>query len=70
MSFQEIRFVNQVTILPVRNVIEVQWVDQVWKGEEVIAENFHRKAYCAIQKDEFEAEVENAAVYLAAVNWT
>ena len=69
MSFQEVRFVNQVSILPTRSVIEVQWVDQVLKGEEVIAESYQRKAYCAAQKDEFEAEVENAAVYLAAVNW-
>ena len=60
---------KQVSILPAQSAIQVQWASQILRDGEVVSETFHRKAYTADQKAEFEAEVEGAAAYVAAVGW-
>jgi len=60
---------NQVTILPEQSTINVRWSDQVLRNGKVISEVFRRKAYSQAQMAEFEAEVEDAAMYASAVGW-
>jgi hypothetical protein len=50
-------------------VSEVLWVDQVLRGEEVIAESNHRCAYTAENKEQFLAEVEKAELYMTILGW-
>ena len=69
MALSEQRILKSVEILPTQNSINVLWVDQVLRDEEVIAETNHRKAYSAAQKDDFLAEVDGAAGYVSAIGW-
>lgn len=69
MVLTEQTILKQVTVLPVQNAINVQWANQVLRDGEVISETYHRKAYGQEQQAEFEADVEGAAAYVAAVGW-
>ena len=69
MALTEQRILNQVTLLPAQGAINVQWADQILRDGEVVTQTYHRKAYTADQRAEFEAEVENAAQYVAAIGW-
>lgn len=69
MALIEQRVLKQISVLPLSKTIDVQWEDQIVKDGSVISEQYHRKAYSEKQKDEFLAEVENAAPYVAAVGW-
>lgn len=69
MALTENTIIKQVSILPGQSAINVQWANQILRDGEVISENYHRKAYTAEQRAEFEAEVEGAAAYVAAVGW-
>lgn len=68
-TFTEQRVLKQVQILPQSNTIQVQWADQVLKDGVVISETLHRCAYMQEQKDQFLAEVDNGAVYVATLGW-
>jgi hypothetical protein len=58
MALTEQRILNQVTILPNANSINVQWANQVLRDGNVLSETFERKAYSvAEQLSEFSAEV-------------
>ena len=70
MALTEQRIINQVTVLPTVNSINVQWADQILRDEEVISQTYHRKAYSAEQRAEFEAEVEGAAQYVNLITWS
>lgn len=69
MSLIEQTIVNQVTIIPKTKTAQVQWSDQIVKDDEVIAENYRRKAYSENQKEEFLYEVDNAEFYVKALGW-
>jgi len=69
MVLSEQRILKSVEILPAQNTVNVLWVDQVLRDEEVIAETNHRKAYASDQKDDFLAEVDGAAGYVPAIGW-
>lgn len=69
MALTEQRIINQVTVLPNANSINVQWADQILRDGEVISQTYHRKAYSPEQKAEFEAEVEGAAGYVDLITW-
>jgi hypothetical protein len=69
MALTEQRILNQITVLPNANAINVQWADQILRDGEVISEQYHRKAFGPGQQSEFEAEVEGAAAYVGLVNW-
>ena len=69
MALTEQTTIKQVTVLPAQNAINVQWANQVLRDGEVISETYHRKAYGQEQRAEFEADVEGAAAYVAAVGW-
>jgi len=65
----EQRILKQVTTLPAQSAINVQWANQILRDGEVISETFERKAYTAEQAQEFLAEVEGAAGYMAVLGW-
>jgi len=65
----EQRILKQVTTLPAQSAINVQWANQILRDGEVISETFERKAYAVEQKDDFLAEVEGAAGYVAVLGW-
>jgi hypothetical protein len=69
MAFSEKRVLNQVTILPELSAVNVQWLDQVLRDDEVIASNPYRKGYTVDQKEEFLAEVEQAEHYITILGW-
>jgi len=69
MSLTENTIIKQVSVLPAQNAINVQWSRQILKDGEVISEQYHRKAYGAEQRAEFEAEVEGAAGYVGLITW-
>jgi len=69
MALTEQTILKQVTVKPAQSAIEVQWANQISRDDVVISETFHRKAYTQEQQAEFEAEVEGAAAYVAAVGW-
>ena len=68
-TFTETRVLNQVTILPQQNAVNVQWANIVTKDEVEISKTYERKAYSQDQSAEFAAEVEGAASYMAAMDW-
>lgn len=70
MALTEQRILNQVTVLPNANAINVQWADQILRDGEVIQQQYHRKAYGSGQQAEFEAEVEGASAYVNLIDWT
>lgn len=70
MALTEQRILNQVTVLPNANAIQVQWADQILRDGEVIQQQYHRKAYGPGQRDEFLAEVEGAENYANLIDWT
>lgn len=67
----ERRIQKSVNIMAVNEskVAEVLWVDQVLRGEEIIAESNHRCAYSVDNKEQFLAEVEGAELYIAILGW-
>ena len=69
MALIEQRILNQVTTLPNQSAIQVQWVNQILRDEEVISQTYERKAYMQEQKNEFLAEVEGAEGYFAIMGW-
>lgn len=69
MALTEQRILNQVTVLPNANSINVQWADQILRDGEVISQTYHRKAYSQEQKAEFLAEVEGAEGYISVMGW-
>ena len=69
MAITEQRILNQVTVLPNANAINVQHADQILRDGEVISQTYHRKAYGPGQREEFEAEVEGAANYVNLIDW-
>ena len=70
MALTEQRVLKQVTVLAQQSAVNVQWANQILRDDEVISEQFERKAYSADQKDEFLAEVEGAENYLSALGWS
>ena len=70
MALTEQRIINQVTVLPSQNAINVQWADQILRDGEVISQTYHRKAYGPGQQAEFLAEVEGADAYVNLIDWT
>lgn len=70
MTLSERKILRQITVLPGTNAINVQWCNQILRGEEIVAETYHRKAYAQSMASEFAAEVENAAIYMQALGWT
>ena len=69
MALTEQTIVNQVTVLPAQSAIQVQWANRILRDGEVVSETYHRRAYGQEQQAEFEAEVDGAAAYVAAVGW-
>lgn len=67
MALSEKRIIKQICVLP--NSINVQWADQILRGDVVISEQYHRKAYTVEQAAEFAKEVENAQAYMAILGW-
>lgn len=70
MALTEQRILNQVTVLPNANSINVQWANQILRDGEVIQQQYHRKAYGPGQQAEFETEVEGASAYVNLIDWT
>lgn len=70
MAFEERRVLREVSILPGRGTVHVQWSQQVLRDGQVIAETFERKSYNSEQASQFAVEVEGAANYLPALGWT
>lgn len=70
MSLSEKRVLRQVSILPNEDAINVQWANQILRGEDVVSESYERKAYTREQMDQFIKEVDNAAAYCAALGWS
>ncbi len=69
MALTEQRILNQVTVLPNANAINVQWLNQILRDGEVIQQQYHRKAYGPGQQAEFLAEVEGAENYVGLIQW-
>lgn len=69
MALSEQRVVNQISVLPNQNAINVQWADQIVKDGEVLTQTFHRKTYGPGQELEFTAEVSGAGDYVGLIDW-
>lgn len=69
MALTEKTVLSQVTILPEQGAVNVRWDNIVERDGVEISRQPHRKAYAADQRAEFEAEVEGAASYIAALGW-
>ena len=69
MPLTEKTIINSITVMPEQNCIQVQWSNQILRDGEVISQQYHRKAYGAGQRAEFEAEVEGAASYAELIDW-
>lgn len=69
MTLTEQRILKSVQILPAQSAVNVQWSDQVMRGDEIIAETYRRKTYTQDQKAEFVAEVEGAQNYAEVLGW-
>lgn len=69
MTLTENRIQTQVTVQQPGPTILVQWADVISRDGEEISRQYRRKAYAEWQYDEFFAEVENAAAYIAAAGW-
>ncbi len=60
MALIEQRVLKQVTILSQQQAANVQWSNQILRDNEIISEQYERKAYTQEQQAEFLAEVEGA----------
>ena len=69
MALTEQKVLKQVTVLAQQSAANVQWANQILRDGEVITETYERKAYTQDQKDDFLAEVEGAAGYIAVLGW-
>ena len=67
--FEEIKYLKQVSILPTQSAVNVQWAVAIKKDDEVISEQYERKAYTQDQKESFLAEVEGAENYINVLGW-
>ena len=70
MALTEQRILNQITVLPNANSINVQWADVISRDSVEISKQYHRKAYGPGQQAEFLAEVEGAEGYVGLIDWT
>ncbi|OAE52885.1 hypothetical protein A7J71_18125 [Achromobacter insolitus] len=70
MALTEQRVLKSVEILPAVGIAQVCWADQVFRGDELIAETLERRAYAEESKDTFMDDVENAQAYLVALGWS
>lgn len=69
MALTEQRTLRAVIVRTDVSTIEVEWRDEILRDGKVISSTPHRKAYGPDQRAEFEAEVDGAAGYVAAVGW-
>ena len=67
---KEQRILKSVQILSQQSAVNVQWANQILRDDEVISEQYERKAYTAAQYHEFVAEVEGSDAYIAVLGWT
>jgi hypothetical protein len=65
----ESKVLKSVTVLPAVNAVEVLWVNQIKRGDEVVAEENFRTTYAPQQKEAFVAEVDGAQHYVTALGW-
>lgn len=69
MALSEQKILKSVEVLPAQNGVNVCWVNQIVRDGEVISEIPHRCAYGPEQKEQFLAEVADAAQYVAILGW-
>lgn len=69
MALTEKTVLSQVTTLPEQGAVNVRWDNVIEKDGVEVSRQPHRKAYTVDQRAEFEAEVEGAASYIAALGW-
>lgn len=69
MALREERVLSTVELSPANSTIFVNWVDRIYRDDQVIASSFHRTTYEVGQKDQFLAEVPNAEAYVTAMGW-
>lgn len=66
---KEQRILKSVQILSQQSAVNVQWANQILRDDEVISEQYERKAYTQEQKDSFLEEVEGAENYINILGW-
>lgn len=66
---KEQRILKSVQILSQQSAVNVQWANQILRGDEVISEQYERKAYTQDQKESFLEEVEGAEAYISILGW-
>lgn len=69
MALTEQRILKSVQILSQQSAVNVQWANQILRGDEVISEQYERKAYTQDQKDSFLEEVDGAENYINILGW-
>lgn len=70
MTLSEQRIIKQVTVQPETQTIQVQWADQILRGDEVVTETYFRRAYSESDKSQFESDLGDQALpFMAAVGW-
>lgn len=69
MALTEQRVLKSVEILPASGIAQVCWADQVFRGDELIAETLERRAFTEESKEDFLDMVDNGYSYLAALGW-
>ncbi len=69
MALTEQKILKSVEVLIEQNAVNVCWENQILRDGEVISTVPHRCAYAQEQKEQFLAEVEGAASYVAILGW-
>lgn len=69
MAITEQKILNQVSILPEANAINVQWINRFLRDGVVVAQQYYRKAYGQGQRQQFLDEVEGASNYVNLITW-
>ncbi len=69
MALTEKRILKSVTVIPPDDTINVCWEDQILRDAEVVSCVPTWCGYNRDQKEQFLAEVENAAAYAAILGW-
>lgn len=69
MALTKERVLESVECNLTANIASVKWLNNIVEDGVVISSTPHRCCYAAEQKDQFLAEVEGAAAYIAIMGW-
>lgn len=69
MGLTERKVLRSVEVLTQQKTANACWENQILRDGEILSSVPHRCAYGIEQKEQFLAEVDNAAAYIAILGW-